>query len=108
MRQHRCIPGIAPGDLNGLDFQRLIINADVDLAPNAPFGATMLARVSLAFPFDLNPCAVDKQVQRAVRTAIRHVHYKIPLMAAEDAEVRDVPIESRQPKQAFHKARRLT
>jgi hypothetical protein len=68
----------------------------------------MLARVPLAFPFDLDAGAIDKQVQRALRAAIRNVHRKRPLTAADSAEVRHVPIEARQPKQAFYKARRLT
>jgi hypothetical protein len=93
----------------------------VDLAPNAPFGAAMLARVSLAFPFNLDAGAIhcpavvclqtkrrDKQVQRALRAAKRNVHRKRPLTSTDGAEVRHVPIESRQPQEAFYKARRLT
>ncbi|PIL21314.1 hypothetical protein P775_04820 [Puniceibacterium antarcticum] len=50
----------------------------------------------------------DQKVQWAVRAAIRNVDRKRPLTAADGAKVRDVPIESRQPQQAFHKARSLT
>jgi hypothetical protein len=107
MRHHRCITCVTAGDLDGSDFQRLLINADVDLAPNAPFWAAMLARVSLAFPFNLDAGAIhcpavvclqtkrrNKQVQRALRAAIRNVRRKCLLAAADGAEVRHVPIES--------------
>jgi hypothetical protein len=105
--QHRCISGVAARDLDCSDFQRLLINADVDLAPDAPFAAAMLAGVPLAFPFDLDAGAIDKQVQRALRATIRDVDRKRPLASADGAEVRNVPIEARQPQEAFHKARRL-
>jgi hypothetical protein len=36
----------------------------VDLAPDAPFAAAMLAGVPLALPFDLHAGAIDTQVQR--------------------------------------------
>jgi hypothetical protein len=49
----------------------------------------------------------DKQVQRALRAAIRNVHRKCLLASAHGAEVRHVPIESRQPQEDFHKARCL-
>jgi hypothetical protein len=85
----------------------LLINADVDLATDAPFGAAVLARVPFAFTLDLDAGAIDKQVQRALRAAIRNVHRKCLLASADGAEVRHVPIESRQPQEAFHKARCL-
>jgi hypothetical protein len=37
--QHLCVPGITSSDLDGYDFQRPFINADVDFAPDAPLGA---------------------------------------------------------------------
>jgi len=58
MRQHRCIPGVAARDLDCSDFQRLLVDTDVDLAPDASFGAAMLAGVPLAFPFNLDAGAV--------------------------------------------------
>jgi hypothetical protein len=67
VRQHRCVPGGAARDLNCSDFQRLLVDTDVDLAPDASFRATMFAGVPLTFPFYLDPCAVDKQVQWALR-----------------------------------------
>ena len=58
MRQHRCVAGVAARDLDCPDFQRLFINADVDLAPDAPFGAAVLARVLFALTLDLDAGAV--------------------------------------------------
>lgn len=72
--QHRGVANVAGGELSGPDLQCFLIDSDVDLAPDAPFGATMLAGVPLAFTLDLDPGAVDQQVQRAVRTAVGNVH----------------------------------
>src|SRR5690606_749759 len=108
MRQHRCIPGVATRDLDCSDFQRLFVDTDVDLAPDASLLAAMLARVPLVLSFVLDTRAFDQDVQWAFRAAIRNVDRKCPLTPAEGAEVRHVPIEARQPKQAFYNARRLT
>jgi hypothetical protein len=108
MRQHRCIPGVAAGDLDGSDFQRLLVDTDVDLAPDASAWAAMLAGVPLACTLDLDPCAVGQQVQRALRATIRNVHSKRLLTAADGAEVRHGPVQPRQPQETFHKASRLT
>ena len=62
--QNRCIANVAPGDLNSPDFQFCSIDPEVDLAPDPPFRATMLAGVPLAFALDLDARAVDEQVQR--------------------------------------------
>jgi hypothetical protein len=85
----------------------LLINANVDRTPNAPFGAAMLARIPLAFSFDLDAGAVDQQVQRALRAAIRNVDRKCPLTSADGAEVRHGTSETRQPLEAFNEARNL-
>jgi hypothetical protein len=94
VRQHRCVPGIAPRDLDWSDFQCFLINADVSLTPYAPFWPAMLAWVPFAFTLNLDAGAVDQQVQRARRAAIRNEHRKRPLTWADGAEVRHVPIES--------------
>jgi hypothetical protein len=119
--QHRRISGVAVGDLNRSDFQRLLVDTDVDLAPDASLGAAVLAGIPLAFPFDLDAGAIhcsavvclqtkrsDKQVQRALRAAIRNVHRKCLLALADGAGLRQVPIECRKPQEAFHKACHLT
>lgn len=65
-RQHGRVTDIAGGELGCEDFQCLLINSDVDLAPDAPFGTAVLARVPLPFALYLDPCAVHQQVQRPV------------------------------------------
>jgi hypothetical protein len=80
----------------------------------------MLARAPLAFPFDLDAGAIhcpavvclqtkrrDKQVEWALRAAIRNVHRKCLLALADGAGLRQVPIECRQPQEACYKARCL-
>jgi hypothetical protein len=42
-----------------------LVNSDVDLAPDAPFRSAVLAGVPLAFTLDLDPGAVDQEMQRA-------------------------------------------
>ena len=56
--QHRGIADVAPGDLDGADLQRFLVDAEVDLAPDAPFGAAVLAGVPLTFTLDLDASAV--------------------------------------------------
>src|SRR5699024_10599056 len=62
--QHGRVAHVAGGELGGPDFQCLLINSDVDLAPDTPLRATILAGIPLAFALDLDACAVDQQVQR--------------------------------------------
>jgi putative transposase len=49
LRQHGRVAYVATGDLDRPDLQRLLINSDVDLTPDAAFGAAVLAGVPLAF-----------------------------------------------------------
>ena len=53
--QHRHIADVAPGDLDGPNLQRFLVEAEMDLAPDPPFPATMLAGVPLAFALHLDP-----------------------------------------------------
>ena len=76
--RHRRITDVAPGDLDSANLKRLLIDPEVDLAPDAPFRASMLAGVPFALNFELDPGAVrcltvhhevmslkgDEQVQR--------------------------------------------
>ena len=57
---------MAPGDLDGPDLQRFLVNPEMNLAPDPPFGTAVLARVPFAFALDLDTCAIDEQVQRAL------------------------------------------
>jgi hypothetical protein len=56
---------------------------DVDLAPDAPLRAAMLAGVPLTFAPDLDPGAVDQQVQRALQPPVGDVDLQALLTAAE-------------------------
>ena len=71
--QDRCVTNVAPGDLDGSDLQRFLVDPEVDLAPDASIAATMLAGVPLAFALDLDARAVDEQVQRALRPSVGDV-----------------------------------
>ncbi len=67
----------------------------------------MLAGVPFAFPFHLDPRAVDQQVKRTLRPPMRDVHAKGLLATAERAEIRHVPVQADQAKQALDEACRL-
>jgi len=54
---------MAPRDLDSPNLQRVLVDPDVDLAPQAPLWPAVLARVPFAFPFGLDPSAVDQQMQ---------------------------------------------
>ena len=56
--QHRRIANVVPGDLDRSDLQRLLVDPEVDLAPDAPFGPAMLACVPRVFALDLDAGAV--------------------------------------------------
>ena len=76
LRQHGGVADVAFGDFDSADFQRLLIDPEVDLAPDAAFGAAVLAGVPLALAFDLDPGAVDQQMQRPVdfHPELTHLH----------------------------------
>ena len=65
---------MASGNLERPNLQRLFVDPEMDLAPDAPLGASMLARVPLTFAFDLDAGAIDQQVQGTLRAAIGNVH----------------------------------
>ncbi len=50
---------MVPCDLYGPNLQGFLINPQVDLAPDAPLGTSMLAGVPLAFALHLDPGAID-------------------------------------------------
>ena len=52
--QHRRIADMAPGDLDGPNFQRLFVDPEVDLTPDPPFWTAMFAGVPLAFALHLD------------------------------------------------------
>lgn len=98
---------MAPGDLDGTELQRLLVDPEVDRAPDAPFGTAMLARMPLAFAFDLDPGAVNQQVQRPLGAEIRDIHGQGLLAPGQGAEIGHRPVEANQPKQALDEPGRL-
>ena len=78
---------MTPGDLYSPDLQRFLVDSEVNLAPDPSLGATMLARVPLAFALDLDPGAVDQQVQWALRPTVGDVDGQGLLTAGQRAEV---------------------
>src|SRR6056297_218675 len=98
---------MAPGDLDSADLQCFLINPEMDLAPHTPFGAAMLAGVPFAFALDLDPGAVDQQVQRALGATIWDADGEGLLAAAQRAEVGHRPVEADQAQQALDEAGRL-
>jgi len=107
VRQDRRIINVAPGDLDGTDLQCLLVNSDMDLPPDPPLGPAMLAGVPLTFSLDLDPGAVDQQVQRPLGAAIWNVHRQSFLATRQRAEVGDSPVQTDQAQQALDEAGRL-
>src|SRR5690606_37550953 len=105
--QDRCITDMAPGDLDSADLQCLLVDSEVDLAPDAPLGAAVLARVPLAFALNLDAGAVDQQVQRPFGATIRNVDGEGLLASAQRAEVGHRPVKADQAQQAFDEPGRL-
>ena len=79
--QHGSVSDVAAGGLDRPNFQSLLIDPNVYLAPDAPFGATMLTGIPFAFSFGFNTGAVDKEVQRTLGSAIRQAHVQCSLAA---------------------------
>lgn len=101
VRQHRCISDTTGCHLDGTDLERLLINSDVDLAPDATLGATVLASLPFAFPFHLDPIAINQKVQTLFAT-VWDRHFQCLLPSAQCAEIGDRPWQSRQCQKDFH------
>jgi hypothetical protein len=74
IRHDRGIANPAPGNLNRPNLKRFLIDSEVNLASDAPFGTAMLARIPLAFTLYFNTGAIDRKVLRPVGVPIRDVH----------------------------------
>lgn len=57
--QDRCVADVASSDLDGPHLQRFLVNPEVDLAPDTPFGTAMFACVPLSLTLDFDARAVD-------------------------------------------------
>jgi len=75
---------------------------------NSPPDCFLILLTPLAFAFDLDPCAVDQEMQRALRPPMRDVHGQRLLATAQCAEVRHRPLQPNQPEQALDEPRRLS
>ena len=105
--QHRGVAHVACGEPGSPNLQRLLIDSDVDLAPDPTFGAAMLARVPLPLTLDLDANAVDQQVQRTVRSTMGNVHFQVLLATRQGAEIRHGPVRTDQPQKALNEPCRL-
>ena len=87
-RRHGRVADLAVGELDGSNSHvrrgngppdrflilLTLVDGQVDLAPDAPAGAAVLARMPFAFAPDLDPGAVHQQVQRAARAPAGQLH----------------------------------
>lgn len=105
--QHGRVADLAGGELGSADFQGFLVDPDVDLAPDPALRAAMLTGIPLAFALDLDPGAIDQQVQGAVRAAVGNVHLQGLLAPRQRAEVWHGPVQADQPQQALDKPRGL-
>jgi hypothetical protein len=81
-RQHGGVTDAAAGHFDSPDLQRVGVDAKVNLAPLARFRRSMLARAPFAVAGDLDPGAVDQEMQRALGRAIADRHVELFLAAA--------------------------
>lgn len=73
-----------------------LVDPDVDLAPDPAFGAALLAGVPFALTLDLDPDAVDQQMQRTIRSTVGEVHLQSLLAPRQSAEVGHRPVQTDQ------------
>ncbi len=66
MAQERHRRGVT-ADLDARNHQRLIVDSEIDLAPDP----LLVTALPFALPLDLDPSSVDQEVQRALGAAIR-------------------------------------
>lgn len=80
----------------------------MEFTSDTMFRTAMFAPMPFAFSLDLDPGAVDQEMQGAVRTAIRNIDRQGFLPAAQCAEIRHRPRKSGQAQKTFDKTRRLS
>ncbi|GFE98195.1 hypothetical protein DmGdi_32680 [Gluconobacter sp. Gdi] len=90
-RQNRCITGLVSRHFNSPDFQRSFVDPDMKFTPDTTFRTAVLTSVPFTFSLDLDPGAVDQEMQGAVRTAIRNIDCQGFLPADQRAEIRHRP-----------------
>ena len=104
---HGRIADITGGELRGPDFRCLLVNSNMDLAPDTTSRATMLACIPFTFPLDLDPGAVDQEMHWPVLSSIGYVDLQGLLAAAQRAEVWHSPVQFDQLQQALDEPSRL-
>lgn len=100
--QHRGVTYVTAGDFNSPDLQCFRVDPELDRAPDGALGTAMLAGVPIAVTLHLDPSAVDQEVHRTLRPPMRDIHGKGFLASAERTEVRNVPVQADQAKQAVN------
>ena len=93
--------------MDGSNLQCFLINSEMDLAPDPSFRTTVFAGVPFVLSLDLDPGAIDQQVQRTLGTAIGYVDGQGFLTARQRAKVWHRPVEANQAQQAFDEPCRL-
>jgi hypothetical protein len=101
--QLRRIAHVDGGELRRADFQCFLVDPNVDLSPDTPLRAIVLAGVPFTFAFDLDASAFDQKVERPLRASIGDVDLQGLPATPEDAEVGHRPVQTHQPQQAFDK-----
>ena len=90
------------GDLDGSNLQRVGINAQVHLAPLPPVLGPMLLAFPFTFAQELDPGAVDQQVQWGGAGLVGQLHPQRLLASAHGTKVGHAPVQARQAQQTFN------
>lgn len=77
----------------------------MDLALDPSLGIAMLAGVPLPFTIKFDLSTVDQVVKRTMRLPAQQVDGKALLATARGAEIRHIPVQADQPKQALDEPR---
>lgn len=100
--EHGAVAVPAGGEFHGADVGCGWVHGQMHLAPLATALRAMLARLPFAVAEELDPGAVDQQVQRAICAAIGNLDGQGLLPPAEGGKVRHGPVQASQPEQAGH------
>lgn len=105
--QNGRIAEVAAGELYCSDFQRFLVDPEVNLAPNTALLDQQAYVHSIPFTLDLDPGAVDPQAQCALRSSTGDVHGEGSPAALQRVEIWHRPIQSGQLQKTFDDAYRL-
>jgi len=105
--QDRTVTIAAGGELHCADVRSGRVHGQMDLAPLASAPNTVLARLPFAIAEELDPGAVDEQVQGAIGTAIGDLDGERLLPSAQCRVIRHSPVQARHLQQAGNHPSRL-